>query len=242
MSNQIKSEQVQGKLEALQASLQSRFGDLIQNAVLENKEITLEIDKKDISEVCVALRDEAGFNFEQLIDLCGIDYLLYGKSEWQTEDASWNGFSRAVAGDINQNFDHDNRRYAVVYHLMSIVNNQRLRLRVYLESENLIIDSVNEIWPAVNWFEREAFDLFGILFEGHNDLRRILTDYGFVGHPFRKDFPLSGYVEMRYDEVKKRVVYEPVSIEPRINAPKVIRKDHRYHSENTDGETSGSQT
>ncbi|HHS83985.1 MAG TPA: NADH-quinone oxidoreductase subunit C [Gammaproteobacteria bacterium] len=167
-------------------------------------EVTLEIPRDQLLETCKILRDESGFCFEELIDLCGVDYSEFG-------DGSWSG-----------------ARFAVVYHLLSITHNHRLRLRVFLDEQQPVIDSVVDIWATANWFEREAFDLFGILFEGHPDLRRILTDYGFIGHPFRKDFPLTGNVEMRYDEEKGRVIYEPVEIEPRINIPRVIRHDHRF--------------
>jgi NADH-quinone oxidoreductase subunit C len=163
--------------------------------------------------------------------VCGIDYLHYGYADWETEKATVNGFSRGVEFGI----EHDSTssyRFAIVYHLLSLQHNQRVRLRVPIHSDQhapLMIDSVCSIWPSANWFEREAFDLYGILFKGHPDLRRILTDYGFVGHPFRKDFPLIGEVEVRYDATLKRVVYEPVtSVTPRTLEPKVIRHDHRY--------------
>ena len=169
----------------------------------------MQLPGEKLLEVCKALRDEPEFSFEQLIDLCGVDYLEYGETAWQGS------------------------RFAVVYHLLSLKNNQRLRLKVFLDSnvnggESPRVASVIDIWNSASWYEREAFDLFGILFDGHPDLRRLLTDYGFIGHPFRKDFPLIGNVEMRYDPHKKRVVYEPVSIEPRILVPRVIRHDNRY--------------
>ncbi len=167
-------------------------------------EVTLEIPREQLLDVCTILRDEEPFSFEELIDLCAVDYSEFGDGAW------------------------DGARFGVVYHLLSIRNNQRLRLRTFLDDQQPLIDSVVGIWAAANWFEREAFDLFGILFEGHPDLRRILTDYGFIGHPFRKDFPLTGNVEMRYDEEKRRVIYEPVSVETRINIPRVIRHDHRF--------------
>ncbi|MBD3610679.1 MAG: NADH-quinone oxidoreductase subunit C [Gammaproteobacteria bacterium] len=169
-------------------------------------EVTVEIPLDNIIDACLLLRDEDELSFEQLIDLCGVDYSEYG-------DVAWQG-----------------ARYAVVYHLLSIKHNQRIRIRTFVDDEFPVIPSVIDVWSAANWFEREAFDLYGILFEGHPDLRRILTDYGFVGHPFRKDFPLSGNVEMRYDEEKKRVIYQPVTIEARINVPRVIRDDHRYET------------
>ncbi len=165
-------------------------------------ELTLVIARADMLAVMRILRDDYNLNFEQLIDVCGVDYQSYGDSVWQ------------------------GKRFAAVYHLLSVNKNQRLRVRVFAEEDDFpVVDSVIEIWPSANWFEREAFDLFGILFEGHPDLRRILTDYGFVGHPLRKDFPLSGYVEMRYDPDQKRVVYQPVSIEEREITPRTIRED-----------------
>jgi NADH-quinone oxidoreductase subunit C len=170
-----------------------------------------------------------------LIDLAGVDYLDYGKTEWKTLSSTATGFSRGVdrSGDdsmpVHGTAQSGGARFAVAYQLLSVTHNQRLRLRAYCApGEPPMIDSVNEIWACANWFEREAFDLFGILFKGHPDLRRILTDYGFIGHPFRKDFPLIGNVEVRYDADKKRVVYEPVSIEARTLVPRVIREDNRY--------------
>ena len=164
-----------------------------------------------------------------LIDVCGVDYLQYGKDEWQTESATLTGFGRGVALQLEQAAPGKANRFAVVYHLLSLTHNHRLRLRVNLPDEQqLMVDSVMSVWPAANWFERETFDLFGIVFHAHPDLRRILTDYGFIGHPFRKDFPLIGRTEVRYDASLKQVVYEPVSIEPRVLEPKVIRHDNRY--------------
>lgn len=181
-----------------------QLSDLIEECIYKVNEVTLVVSKENLLKVCSLLRDEDDFSFEQLIDVCGVDYLQYRNGDW------------------------DKPRFAAVYHLLSIKNNHRIRVKVYLEAEAPIVDSVISIWNSANWFEREAFDLFGILFDGHPDLRRILTDYGFVGHPFRKDFPLIGNVEMRYDPDKKRVVYEPVSIEARITQPNTIRDDHRY--------------
>jgi NADH-quinone oxidoreductase subunit C len=195
----------------------------------------MEVSAQDIVKVCRILRDEPDFAFEQLIDLCGVDYLAFGDVEWETIEATGHGFSRGVTrmldgtpppGKTGPNVT--NRRFAVVYHLLSVKNNERLRVKVYLPNNEPIIDTVVNIWSSANWYEREAFDLYGILFKSHPDLRRILTDYGFIGHPFRKDFPLIGHVEMRYDSERKRVVYEPVSIEPRTLVPKVKRDDHRY--------------
>jgi len=193
-------------------------------------ELTLTVPAAESLAVCTALRTDETLRFEQLIDLCGVDYAAYGRSEWETTDASTSGFGRGVDRDIDFDAD-DPRRFAVVYHLLSIRYNRRLRLRVHAGGPQPMVDSVVSVWSAANWFEREAFDLFGILFRGHPDLRRILTDYGFVGHPFRKDFPISGHVAMRYDPEQARVIYEPVEIDPRVLVPKVIRSDSRYLSD-----------
>jgi NADH-quinone oxidoreductase subunit C len=191
---------------------------------------------EDLLEVCRTLRDAPEAKLEMLIDVCGVDYQLYGRDEWQTSSATGTGFSRgalrgapAPVEDLESVDYRPAARFAVVYHLLSLTHNHRLRLKVFCPNdERPLVDSVYDIWNSADWFEREAFDLYGILFRGHPDLRRLLTDYGFIGHPFRKDFPLIGNVEMRYDPVKGRVVYEPVSIEPRTLVPKVIRDDARY--------------
>jgi NADH-quinone oxidoreductase subunit C len=178
------------------------------------------------------LRDKPKYAFQTLIDVCGVDYLHYGRAEWQTESSTGTGFGRGVNKEFTELGEKWTKpRFAVVYHLLSLEHNHRIRLRAFVDEELPALDSVVEIWPAANWFEREAFDLFGIIFKGHPDLRRLLTDYGFIGHPFRKDFPLIGNIEVRYDAKLKRVVYEPVSIEPRILEPKVIRFDNRYKGE-----------
>lgn len=195
-------------------------------------ELTMEVPCEQMLPIAQTLRDEAAFAFEQLIDVCGVDYATYGGSEWEIEDASSAGFGRGVLRDASGDLPEE-RRFAVVYHLLSVSKNWRLRVKTYLDAKQPVVDSVLGLWSSANWFEREAFDLFGILFRGHPDLRRILTDYGFVGHPFRKDFPLIGQVEMRYDPEQRRVVYEPVSIEPRTLVPRVIRNDSRYLDENT---------
>lgn len=210
----------------LKARLEQDFADELLDCDLDRGEITLNVVAEQLRHVCVRLRDE--FGFSQLMDLCGVDYSEYGGSSWETKQSSEFGFSRAVDGVGHSQPVQDGFRFAVVYHLLSIEHNQRVRLKVRLDADMPVIDSVTDIWNSADWFEREAFDLFGILFSGHKDLRRILTDYGFVGHPFRKDFPLIGNVEMRYDPEKKRVVYEPVSIEPRTLVPRVIRDDNRY--------------
>ncbi len=201
-------------------------------------ETTIEVLPENWLAVCAILRDDASLRFEQLIDLCGVDYLSWGDAEWDTTDVSSTGFSRGVEGEGPGRFGWANRphpahiphRYGVIVHLLSIANNQRLRVRAHCSDDDLPgLPSLVDLWPVANWFEREAFDLYGIVFDGHPDLRRILTDYGFVGHPFRKDFPLIGNVEVRYDPEKKRVVYEPVtSVEPRVLVPRTIRDDSRY--------------
>jgi NADH-quinone oxidoreductase subunit C len=196
-------------------------------------ELTFEARSAQLLAAAKALRD--ALKFELCMDVCVVDYLEHGRTEWKTEHATLSGFSRGVAGGMTSGGDErPGRRFAVVYHLLSIANNQRLRLKVYCEDdEQPAVDSVTGIWASADWFEREAFDLFGVMFRGHPDLRRILTDYGFIGHPFRKDFPLIGNVEVRYDPEKRRVVYQPVTIEPRVLVPKVIRHDNRYNAELT---------
>jgi NADH-quinone oxidoreductase subunit C len=213
---------------ALAAKVEARLPNLLLRVPSLPGELCYEVQPDKLREVCLALRDTAELKFEILIDLAGIDYLDYGTTEWKTNSATASGFSRGV-NRTGTRVPHDGARFAVAYQLLSVTNNQRLRLRARCEdAEDPLIDSVVEIWAGANWFEREAFDLFGILFTGHPDLRRILTDYGFIGHPFRKDFPLIGNVEVRYDADKQRVVYEPVTIEDRTLVPKVIRNDNRY--------------
>jgi NADH-quinone oxidoreductase subunit C len=219
------------KMAALATRIEARAPDLLQRVASLPDELCYEVQPANIKALCLTLRDDPDLKFEQLIDLAGIDYLDYAVSEWKTISATASGFSRGVNRDGPRK-PHDGARFAVGYHLLSVTHNHRLRLRARCEdAEDPIIDSVVDVWPAANWFEREAFDLFGILFTGHPDLRRILTDYGFIGHPFRKDFPLIGNVEVRYDAEKQRVIYEPVTIEPRVLVPKVIRDDHRYDPE-----------
>jgi NADH-quinone oxidoreductase subunit C len=215
------------KIAALATKIEARLPGQVQRVPSLPDELSYEVEPAQLREVCLALRDTPELKFEILVDVAGIDYMDYGSTEWKTYSATTSGFSRGVNRGPRK--PHDGARFAVAYHLLSVTNNQRVRLRARCEdAEDPIIDSVVEIWPGANWFEREAFDLFGILFTGHPDLRRILTDYGFIGHPFRKDFPLIGNVEVRYDADKQRVVYEPVSIEPRTLVPKVIRDDNRY--------------
>ncbi len=220
------------RYQALEAGISARFGETLRQVGSICGELSYELDKADLADTATALRDETDFAFDTLIDLCGVDYLHYGKSEWQTLGASSAGFSRGVEREVivpDADATWDPQRFAVVYHLLSVTHNLRIRLRVYAGEKNPpVVPSVVDIWPAANWYEREAFDLYGILFEGHPDLRRILTDYGFIGHPFRKDFPLSGNVEVRYDEEQGRVVYEPVQVEPRTLVPRTIRDDNRY--------------
>ncbi|KVM77869.1 NADH dehydrogenase [Burkholderia ubonensis] len=192
------------KIETLKANLEAALGARVVSLTEAVGELTLVVKASDYLEVATTLRDDPKLRFEQLIDLCGLDYQTYGDGAY------------------------DGPRFAAVSHLLSVTNNWRLRVRVFAPDDDLpIVPSLVDIWTSANWYEREAFDLYGIVFEGHPDLRRILTDYGFIGHPFRKDFPVSGYVEMRYDPEEKRVVYQPVTIEPREITPRVIRED-RY--------------
>ncbi len=189
--------------EAIQQAVTAALGARVKHIATRLGEVTVTVSAADYLESAQILRDADGCKFEQLIDLCGMDYSEYGQGRW------------------------DGARYGVVSHLLSVSLNQRVRLKVYAPDDDLpVVASVNDIWSAANWFEREAFDLYGIVFEGHADLRRILTDYGFIGHPFRKDFPTSGHVEMRYDPETKRVIYQPVTIEPREITPRIIREEN----------------
>jgi NADH-quinone oxidoreductase subunit C len=215
-------------IEELRTQVQAALGERVRLYAALADEVAVETDAAALLETARTLRDDPRLKFELLMDLAAVDYLDYGRTEWRTSSATASGFSRGV----NHAAPHTHpsgKRFAVAYQLLSITHNRRLRLRVWCEdSEDPVLDSVTPVWAGADWFEREAFDLFGILFRGHADLRRILTDYGFVGHPFRKDFPLIGNVEVRYDPLAKRVVYEPVSIEPRTLVPRVIRHDNRY--------------
>lgn len=217
------------RMEALALKVDAQLKDSVRRVPSLAEEVAYEVDAANLLTVCRTLRDAPDLKFEMLMDLAGVDYLHYGLDEWQTQSATRSGFSRgrvARAGKPDPNMPG---RFAVVSQLLSITNNQRLRLRVKCpDTQEPVVDSLVEVWAGANWFEREAFDLFGIFFRGHPDLRRLLTDYGFIGHPFRKDFPLTGNVEVKYDTEKKRVVYQPVSIVPRVLVPKVIRHDHRY--------------
>jgi len=219
---------------ALAGAIEAKLGRSVERLPTSTGELGYRVAPEDLLEVCRTLRDEPELKLEMLMDLCGVDYQSYGQDEWQTSSATGTGFSRGTlrgvpTEDVEQATYRPPARFAVVYHLLSIAHNHRLRLKVFCTSdERPIVDSVYDVWSSADWFEREAFDLYGILFRGHPDLRRLLTDYGFIGHPFRKDFPLIGNVEMRYDPAKGRVVYEPVSIVSRTLVPKVIRDDARY--------------
>ena len=223
------------RYETLATRIHERFGEQMSRVPSSCGELTYELDKDDLIEVATALRNEAAFGFEMLMDVCGVDYLNYGSDEWTTNTATDTGFSRGVERQpviLDEADEFEPNRFAVVYHLLSLQHNFRMRLRVFTgTSHPPIIKSVVDIWNGANWFEREAFELFGIRFDGHPDLRRILTDYGFIGHPFRKDFPLMGNVEVSYDADEGRVVYKPVSIEPRTLVPRVIRDDNRYEAD-----------
>jgi NADH-quinone oxidoreductase subunit C len=192
-----------GAAETLTAALEAAFGDRLKSVVVARGEVTVVVAAERMLEVFADLRDRPELRFDMLIDVCGVDYLGYG-------DGAWEGL-----------------RYAAVYHLLSLPHNRRLRVRVFASDDEFpVLPSVVDLWPGANWFEREAFDLYGIVFSGHPDLRRLLTDYGFVGHPFRKDFPISGYVEMRYDPTEARVIYQPVTIEPREITPRIVREEN----------------
>ncbi len=229
--------------DSLADQLVSCFGDRIGVLQPDTGTVTIRVPVDEWLEVAQTLRDDSRFAFSQLTDLCGVDYLGYGQVEWETTDASHDGFSRGIEALGPGRFDWQNRpessdaeqRFSVVVHLLSTSNNQRLCMTTFAADEGLpVVPSLVEIWSSANWYERETFDMFGVIFEGHPDLRRILTDYGFTGHPFRKDFPLIGNVTVRYDEEKGRVVYEPVEIKPRVLVPRVIRDDSRYQANDID--------
>jgi len=221
-------------MDTFHEQVRRRFGKLLTSSVLSRGQLTLELSTDNLMETVLALRDEESFRFTQLSDLCGVDYLSYGQAEWETTETTSTGFSRGVSGGVLAVEKEAGSRFAVVYHLLSLEHNRRIRLRCFIATDPPRISSVVSVWPAANWYEREAFDLYGIMFEGHPDLRRILTDYGFIGHPFRKDFPLEGNVEVRYDPEKGRVVYQPVTIRNRVLVPRVIRGDIPYGSNEKD--------
>ncbi len=233
--------ELSGKYSSLAEAVSAQLGERARLLNRPDLGLGYEVEPADLLDCCRVLRDSEGLAFDMLMDLCGVDYLNYGQDEWETSSATNTGFSRGVSGGRSgegaiEDSHQSVRRFAVVYHLLSITHNQRLRLKVFCDDEQRpMLDSVIDIWASADWFEREAFDLYGIVFRGHPDLRRLLTDYGFIGHPFRKDFPLIGNVEMRYDAEKGRVVYEPVSIEPRTLVPKTIRDDNRYKPDLKDG-------
>ena len=216
------------KVTRLEQLIQKQLSSTLTNIQLQYGELTLEVDKVNARALLLELRDNPEFSFNQLIDLCAVDYLLYGEYDWETEAASLTGFSRGVEAQEVRATVLNKPRFSVVYHLLSTTHNVRIRVKSYLSEDDLMMESVCELWKGADWFEREAYDFYGILFSGHPDLRRILTDYGFIGHPFRKDFPVSGQVEMRYDAALGKVIYEPVDIQPRVLVPKVIRNDNRY--------------
>jgi NADH-quinone oxidoreductase subunit C len=216
------------KNDYLVEQLKSELSSYISTLTVAHDEVTIEADVSNLKAAMLELRDIDAFCFDQLIDLCAVDYLLYGQYDWETDTATEKGFSRGVERQEVKACTLDKPRFAVVYHLLSTKNNHRLRVKVFVSESHSVVPSVHHLWKGADWFEREAYDLYGVLFEGHPDLRRLLTDYGFIGHPFRKDFPLSGHVEMRYDAKSAKVIYTPVDIEPRVLVPKVIRNDNRY--------------
>ena len=216
--------------EQLLSALEKHFGMRAAVTTAGHGEVTVEVAPSELIEVCTTLRDHGDFRFEMLMDVAGVDYLGYGIDEWRGTSATGTGFGRAVNRGVERERE-PGRRFAVVYHLLSLSTNARLRVRSFCpDDDHPRVPSVMDVWASADWFEREAFDLFGILFDGHPDLRRILTDYGFIGHPFRKDFPLIGNVEVIFDPEKERVVYQPVTIAPRTLVPRVIRDDNRYDS------------
>jgi NADH-quinone oxidoreductase subunit C len=220
---------VSEQTEALAKKIDAQLAGSVQRVPALEGELAYTCEPAALLAVCRTLRDAAELRFEMLMDLAGVDHLVYGRDEWQTQSATRSGFSRGRVARTDTPDLNAPGRFAVVYNLLSITHNRRVRLTVRCpDSADPVVDSVVEVWASANWFEREAFDLFGILFRGHPDLRRILTDYGFIGHPFRKDFPLIGNVEVLYDADKQRVVYQPVTIVPRVLVPKVIRHDSRY--------------
>ncbi|WP_419419600.1 NADH-quinone oxidoreductase subunit C [Legionella sp. D16C41] len=216
------------KLATLAEQVKKELDGKIASISIEFDEITLDTEVANVRFVLNTLKSSESFAFDQLMDLCGVDYLHYGQYDWETQEATEYGFSRGVERFESRAYIMNKPRFAVVYHLLSTTLNHRIRVKTFVDEQHSVVPSVHDLWKGANWFERETYDLYGILFENHPDLRRILTDYGFIGHPFRKDFPLSGHVQMRYDARAEKVVYEPVDIEPRVLVPKVIRSDNRY--------------
>jgi NADH-quinone oxidoreductase subunit C len=218
-------------IEQLASRVEAVLAGRVQRRPALPAELSFEVAATDLVAVATILRDQADLGFELLIDVAGVDYMDYGRSEWRTHSATNSGFGRGV-NRAGSGGAHDGPRFAVLYQLLSVKHNERLTLRAFCaDNQEPALDSLTGVWASANWFEREAFDLFGIVFNGHPDLRRILTDYGFIGHPFRKDFPLVGNVEVKYDADKQRVVYVPVEITPRTLVPRVIRDDVRYAPE-----------
>ena len=218
-------------MDTLEARLREHGGERLALHSGADAQLVAEVPAAELLSVAALLRDAPDLKFSMLVDVAGVDYLDYGRSEWQAEQATATGFSRGVNAAAGHTL-RDGKRFAVAYQLLSLEHNWRLRLRVWCPDDNEpAVDSVTGVWASANWFEREAFDLYGIMFRGHPDMRRLLTDYGFIGYPFRKDFPLIGNVEVRYDAEQKRVIYEPVTIEPRTLVPRVIRNDNRYQPE-----------
>ncbi len=228
---------------SLSDHVEEYFAGRVKSSKSANGQVAIQVPVDEWLAVAQTLRDDPRFAFSQLTDLCGVDHLGYGQTEWETKEATYDGFSRAVEGLGPGRFDWSSRpesdaieqRFSVVVHLLSLRHNRRISMATFAADEGLpVVPSLIDIWNSANWYERETFDLFGIVFEGHPDLRRLLTDYGFTGHPFRKDFPLIGNVTVRYDEQKGRVIYEPVEIEPRVLVPRVIRNDSRYQVDEVD--------
>lgn len=223
-------------LSELQSKLSEKYASYFSDLALKHQELTAVVSRENLLPFSILLRDDVAFDFKCLVDVSGIDYLTYGQGEWKTNAATATGFSRGV--DEGATFSSDGlfpARFSVAYHLLSLTHRVRLRLKVFVPEEQGVppsVDSVVKVWPSANWHEREVFDMFGIFFKGHPDLRRILTDYGFIGHPFRKDFPLVGIGEVRYDAGQQKVIYEPVTVVPRVLVPRVVRRSERQSGRN----------
>lgn len=229
-------------LKALKRLIDTKLADTLASSKMAYGELTIEVPKQSIRAVCQQLRDDKTLDFSIAVDVTAVDYLHYGQGDWQTSSATSSGFDRGIVPRAEICSSWTKPRFAVIYHLLSIHHNWRLRVKTFVSEDDLVIDSVINVWQGVNWFEREVFDLFGIMFKGHPDLRRILTDYGFVGHPLRKDFPVTGNVEVRYDHEQGRVIYQPVTIDERILVPKVIRnpnQDQLFYNEHLEQPSEG---